>query len=126
MKFLTGQNVTSQQLMMHHDVVLCGAGGGVAEGRWKALNWLLYAKMFAGWVFTLIVTAGVSAILFLLGVHTPNQPDQKALRSYQDVLLDSSNASLAFLNNSNNALANPNADLAASISELGEDNFKMP
>lgn len=81
--------------------------------------------MFAGWVFTLIVTAGISAILFLMGVHTPNQPDQKALRSYQDALLDSSNASLSFLNSSNNALANPNADLAASISELGEDNFKM-
>ena len=42
-------------------------------------------------VFTLIVTAGVSALLFTLAVYTPGKYDQDQLLAYQNSMLRHNN-----------------------------------
>jgi hypothetical protein len=42
-------------------------------------------------VFTLIVTAGVSALLFVLAVYTPGKYDQEQLLAYQNSMLRHNN-----------------------------------
>jgi hypothetical protein len=76
-------------------------------------------------VFTLVFTAGISAIIFLVGTNLPSKPDQVQLVSYQTTLLRASNSTLLSLNATNNALATPNADLAANISALAPTSARL-
>lgn len=76
-------------------------------------------------MFTLIVTAGISAIMFLIGVNIPSMPDQTQLVSYQTSMLRHSNTTLLSLNATNNALATPNADLAANITRLASTSSRL-
>lgn len=76
-------------------------------------------------VFTLIFTAGISAIIFLIGTNLPSKPDQMQLVSYQTTLLRASNTTLLGLNTTNNALAAPDTDLAANISALAPTSSRL-
>lgn len=53
----------------------CITGGVVAismvDVGFLNIRWLMVAKMYAGWVFTLVVTALMSATFFAQGVHSP-------------------------------------------------------
>jgi phosphate/sulfate permease len=40
------------------------AGVGLAEGRKDAIKWSQLAKMFAAWVFTLVIGGVISGVLF--------------------------------------------------------------
>jgi len=76
-------------------------------------------------VFTLIITAGISALLFVLGVYTPGKYDQDQLLAYQNSMLRHNNRSLAGLNESNLALPEPNMALAANITTINNTTQKL-
>lgn len=46
-------------------------GVGLLEGG-NAVNWQLAGKTFSAWIFTLIITALLSAALFSQGIHAPS------------------------------------------------------
>ncbi|CAK0780225.1 hypothetical protein CVIRNUC_004976 [Coccomyxa viridis] len=54
--------------------VLCGAllGVGLFEGS-KGVNWRMAAKVFSGWVATLIIAGFVAAFITAIGVFSPNK-----------------------------------------------------
>ena len=38
----------------------------------KDINWKIIGKIFLSWVFTMIITGGISAGIFAQGIYSPN------------------------------------------------------
>mmetsp|Transcript_17660 Transcript_17660/g.44470 ORF Transcript_17660/g.44470 Transcript_17660/m.44470 type:complete len:629 (-) Transcript_17660:305-2191(-) len=55
-----------------HCIVGAEVGVGAVEGVKHGTNWMLFAKTFSAWVFTLIVSAVISAAIFSYGVYAPS------------------------------------------------------
>ena len=87
-------------------------GVGLAEGRKGAVKWTTLAKMFAGWVFTLIVGAVISATMFAAGTYTPSKPGGAMNNEYQVGVANATNTTLQPL------LAAGNAEAAALYAQL--------
>jgi len=80
-------------------------GVGLAEGRKGAVKWSQLLRMFAGWVFTLLVGMAISATLFAWGTYAPSKPSAFQIIQYQQGIQAATDAQLAALNAA--AQANP-------------------
>jgi sodium-dependent phosphate transporter len=47
-------------------------GISLCDRNLKDLNWRIMAKIFVSWIFTILVTGGISAAIFSQGVYSPN------------------------------------------------------
>lgn len=47
-------------------------GISLCDKKLKDLNWKIMAKIFVSWIFTILVTGGISATIFAQGVYSPN------------------------------------------------------
>ncbi|KAF8059159.1 PHO89 [Scenedesmus sp. PABB004] len=93
-------------------------GVGLAEGRRGAVKWSQLCRMFAGWVFTLIIGGLISAAIFAWGTFAPSKAFGGQILQYQRQIQYTTDAQLAALNAS--AAANPAAappGLAATAKE---------
>jgi len=47
-------------------------GISLCDKKLKDINWKIMAKIFVSWIFTILVTGGISAAIFAQGVYSPN------------------------------------------------------
>uniref|UniRef100_A0A383WA46 Phosphate transporter n=1 Tax=Tetradesmus obliquus TaxID=3088 RepID=A0A383WA46_TETOB len=97
-------------------------GVGLAEGRKGAVKWSQLLKMFAGWVFTLIIGGIISAAIFAWGTFAPNKAYGFQILQYQRQLQYSTDAQMAALNAA--AAANP-AGVPASLTAANSTWYSM-
>jgi solute carrier family 20 (sodium-dependent phosphate transporter) len=49
-------------------------GVGIANGEWRAVNWWLFAKIFAGWAVTLPVAGTIAGVIYAFIAYGPRLP----------------------------------------------------
>lgn len=69
-----------------HCIVGAEAGVGMCENVVRGTNWRLVAKTASSWVFTLLLTALLSAAFFSQGVYAPSVIMAKSLHKYEGSL----------------------------------------
>lgn len=67
-----------------HCIVGAEVGIGLVENIKTGVNWKLFGKTFTAWVFTLIVSGFLSALLFAQGVYSPSVMMLNDLNSYEN------------------------------------------
>jgi hypothetical protein len=88
-----------KRCVCHVAAVLCRpAGVGLAEGRKGAVKWSQLLKMFAGWVFTLVVGGLISGAIFAWGTFAPNKAYGTQILQYQRQIQYMTDAQLSALN----------------------------
>lgn len=87
--------------------VVCGAilSIGVWEGS-KGVNWWVAVRIFGGWIITVFVACGVSALITALGVFTPNKPMSYDVYNGTQVSYVTTNNQLRMLNRTGTQLNN--------------------
>ena len=54
----------------------CITGGvigiAICDSELKNINWKIIGKIFVSWIFTILVTGGLSAAIFSQGIYSPN------------------------------------------------------
>jgi len=66
-----------------HCIVGAELGIGIVENLKHGVNWRLFAKTFAAWIFTLLCSGCLSAIIFSQGVFSPSIIMKNDLISYE-------------------------------------------
>lgn len=86
---------------------MCGAilSIGVWEGS-KGVNWWVAVRIFGGWIITVFVACGVSALITALGVFTPNKPMSYDVYNGTQVSYVTTNNQLRMLNRTGTQLNN--------------------
>eukprot|EP00798_Chlamydomonas_sp_ICE-L_P002161 gene2161-18134_t len=69
--------------------IITGAemGVGLCEGRLSGINWKLFARIFSGWILTIILNLVFCACLFSMGVYAPSVFQTQQLRDIRKSIM---------------------------------------
>eukprot|EP00798_Chlamydomonas_sp_ICE-L_P004399 gene4399-14523_t len=70
--------------------IITGAelGVGLCEGRLSGVNWKLFARIFSGWILTIILNLAFCAALFSMGAYAPSVIQTQQLRDIRKSIME--------------------------------------
>eukprot|EP00798_Chlamydomonas_sp_ICE-L_P027487 gene27487-4794_t len=83
--------------------IITGAelGVGLCEGRLCSVNWKLFAKIFCGWILTILLNLAFCACLFSMGAYAPSIFQTQQLRDIRQSIMQNQMLVIRNLNSSN-------------------------